>query len=65
VLLAAVAIASGVGLVVPRERGLRASYVALVAALAFVSAPVWAGVVIVALGFAAVHGVPARAAVPG
>ena len=63
VLLAAVAVASAVAALVPDERALRGSYVSLVAALVFVSGPVWAGVLIAALGSAAVHVLPRRAAV--
>lgn len=59
-LLAVVAGASAVAAFVPSERGLRGSYVALVAALAFVSAPVWAGAVVVVVGSALVHAVPLR-----
>ena len=64
-LLAAVAVSSAAGVVVPSVRGLRGSYVALVAAVAFVSAPVWVGVAVVAVGTAVVHGVPVRAAARG
>lgn len=63
VLLAAVAVASGAAALVPDDRGLRASFVALVAAVAFVSGPVWAGLLVVAVGSAAVHALPVRAAV--
>ena len=63
VVLGLVAVASGLAAFVPSERALRGSYVALVAALAFVSAPVWAGVVVVAIGSALVHAVPVRRAV--
>lgn len=59
--LAVVAVGSAVGVLVPSPRGLRGSYVALVAALAFVSAPVWVGVLVVVVGSAAVHAVPAVA----
>lgn len=62
-LLGAVAVASAAAVLVPGDRALRGSYVALVAALAFVSAPVWAGLVVVAVGSAAMHAVPPRAAV--
>ena len=65
VLLAVVAVGSAAGVLAPSVRGLRGSYVALVAALAFVSAPVWVGVVVVAVGSAVVHGVPVRQAVRG
>jgi hypothetical protein len=64
-LLAVVAVGSAAGVLAPSARGLRGSYVALVAALAFVSAPVWVGVVVVAVGSAVVHGVPVRAVVRG
>ncbi len=62
VALAVVAVASAAGVLVPSARGLRGSYVALLAALAFVSAPVWVGAAVVAVGSAVVHGVPVRAA---
>jgi hypothetical protein len=63
VLLAAVAVASAVAALVPAERALRGSYVSLVAALAFVSGPLWAGLLVAAVGSAAVHGLPVRTAV--
>ena len=63
VLLAAVAVAGAVAALVPDERALRGSYVSLVAALAFVSGPLWAGVLVAVVGSAAVHGLPVRAAV--
>lgn len=63
--LAVVAVGSAVGVLLPPGRGLRGSYVALVAALAFVSAPAWVGVLVVAAGSAAAHGLPVRAAVRG
>ena len=62
-LLGAVAVGSCAAAVIGSERALRATYVALVAAVAFVSGPVWAGVLVVAVGSAAVHVVPVRAAV--
>ena len=61
-LLGVVAVASAVAAWAPSERALRGSYVALVAALAFVSAPVWAGAVVVAVGSVLVHAVPVREA---
>lgn len=61
VLLALVAVGSALGVLVPSVRGLRGSYVALVAAVAFVSAPLWVGVAVVAAGSAVAHGVPVRA----
>ena len=64
-LLAVVAVGSAVGVLAPSVRGLRGSYVALLAAVAFVSAPVWVGATVVAVGAAVVHGVPARAAARG
>ena len=65
VLLALVAVASAVAALVPSERPLRGSYVALVAALAFVSGPVWAGAVVVVVGSVLVHAVPVREALGG
>ena len=64
-LLGVVAVGSAAGVLVASPRGLRGSYVALVAALAFVSGPVWVGVLVVAVGSAAAHGVPVRAAATG
>ena len=61
-LLGLVAVASGVAVLVPGDRALRGSYVALLAALAFASGPVWVGVLVVAVGSAAVHGLPVRVA---
>ena len=63
VLLALVAVGSSAAVLLPSVRGLRGSYVALVAAVAFVSAPVWVAVLVVAVGSAVVHGVPVRARV--
>ena len=64
VLLAVVAVVSAVAAFVPSTRALRGSYVSLVAAVAFVSAPLWLGVLVVAVGSAAVHGLPVRTARP-
>ncbi len=65
VALGVVAAGSAAGVLAGSTRGLRGSYVALLAALAFVSGPVWAGVLVVAVGSAAAHGLPvARAAQP-
>ena len=61
-LLGLVATASAVAVLVPGDRALRGSYVALLAALAFVSGPVWVGVVVVAVGSAAAHRLPVRGA---
>ena len=58
VALGVIAAGSAAGVLAGSARGLRGSYVALVAALAFVSGPVWAGVLVVAVGSAAVHGLP-------
>ncbi len=62
VLLAAVAVATALAAAGRSARTLRASYVGLVAAVAFVSGPVWLGAVVVAVGSAAVHAVPVRPA---
>ena len=64
-LLAVVAVGSAAGVLVPSVRGLRGSYVALVAALAFVSAPVWVGVLVVVAGSAVVHGAQVRSVLRG
>ena len=53
--LGLVALGSAAAAAAGSERALRASYVALVAAVAFVSAPVWAGALVVAAGSAIVH----------
>ena len=58
VALGVVAAGSATGVLSRSSRGLRGSYVALVAALAFVSGPVWLGVLVVAVGSAAVHALP-------
>jgi ABC-type dipeptide/oligopeptide/nickel transport system permease component len=58
VALGVVAFGSAAGVLAGSVRGLRGSYVALVAALAFVSGPVWLGVLVVVVGSAAVHGLP-------
>ncbi len=63
VLLAAVAVAGAAAALVPDEHALRGSYVALVAALAFVSGPLWAGVLVVVAGSTAVHALPVRTTV--
>ena len=64
-LLAVVAVLSAGCVLLPSARALRGSYVALAAALAFVSGPVWVGVLVVAVGSAAVHTWPAHAAAEG
>ena len=61
-LLSAVAVASAVAAWNPSRPAQRGSYVALVAALAFVLAPVWAGALVVAVGSALVHLVPLHGA---
>ena len=62
-LLGAVALGSCLAALVGSERALRGTYVALVAAIAFVSGPVWVGVLVVVVGSAAVHVVPRRVGV--
>ncbi len=64
-LLAGVALGSAAAALLATERALRGSFVALVAAVAFVSWPVWTGVLVVAVGSAAVHALPVRQVATG
>lgn len=61
VALVVVAVGTAVAVARGSERALRASYVSLVAAVAFVSAPVWAGALVVVVGSVAAHVTPLRA----